>query len=211
MNHTLPARDEVHMWFCDAGRPGGRRADAIGDIALLSREEKIRCARITRPAERRGFAAARAGARRVLADLVGAAPETIDMSAGMWISAGRGLQEDAPEDEAGTGATPLVLDLVWSADAWVLGLSAGIRLCLALERVEGPASAAAARERVRRKALARLSGAEHTGAVQGAAPGGFSVHDVPTPVSAVAAVACSGRHRRTGGPSLLLREVPAVP
>ncbi|MEU1819483.1 hypothetical protein ABZ543_30530 [Streptomyces roseifaciens] len=209
MHRTLPVRDEVHVWFCDAGRPGGRHADAIGDIALLSREEKIRCARITRPAERRGFAAARAGARRVLADLVGAAPETIDMSAGMWMSAGRGLREDAPEDGAGAGATPLVLDLVWSADAWVLGLSAGIRLCLALERAEGPAAAAAARERVRRKALARLSGAERATAVQGAS-GNFSVHDVPTPVSAVAAVACSGRHRRTGGPSLLLREVPVV-
>ncbi|MFC5145380.1 hypothetical protein [Streptomyces aureoversilis] len=209
MNRTLPARGEVHVWFCDAGRPGGRDADAIGDIALLSREEKIRCARIPRPAERRGFAAARAGARRVLADLVGAAPETIDLSAGMWTSAGRRPWGEVPALHAGPCATPLVLDLVWSADAWVLGLSAGVRLCLALERVEGQACAASARERVRRKALARLSGAERTTAPQEVS-GNFWVHDVPTPASAVAAVACSGRHRRAGGPALLLREVPVV-
>ncbi|MGK5729380.1 hypothetical protein [Streptomyces sp. URMC 124] len=198
MNRTLPARDEVHVWFCDAHRSGGRRADAIGDIALLSREEKIRCARLARPAERRGFAAARAGARRVLADLVGAAPETIDMSVGTSAGMFAGLP------------TPLALDLVWSADAWALGLSTGVRLCLALELAEGPAAAAFARARVRRKALARLSGAACTmGAGMQRASGAFSVHDVPTPGFAVAAVACSGRHRRTGGPSLLLREMPA--
>ncbi|GGX91940.1 hypothetical protein [Streptomyces hiroshimensis] len=186
MNRTLPTSGEVHVWFGDSHH--APHADAVGDISLLSREEKIRCARITHLAERRGFAAARAGARRILADLLGAAPETIDLA---------------------SPPPPLALDLVWSAHGWLFALARDARIAVALAQVEDPASEVAARARVRRKALARIAEAE-SGTAPQRSSGNFSVHDVPTPGAAIAAVACSGRHRRTGPVSLLLREVPVV-
>ncbi|MFF7726164.1 hypothetical protein [Streptomyces sp. NPDC008001] len=198
MNRTLPTSGEVHVWCGDS-----HRTDALGDISLLSREEKIRCARIAGPAERRGFAAARAGARRILADLAGGVP------AGVGLPLGPGREKHCVVITEGTRATPLALDLVWSAEGWLLGLALDARIRLAL----GPAGDATAgprlRQQVRQKALDRLAGAESTVAPSRSS-GNFSVHDVPMPGAAIAAVACSGRHRRSGPVSLVLREVPVV-
>lgn len=122
---ALPARGEVHVWFgeCD-------HSDSTGDLSLLSREEKIRCARMSCVNDRRAYASARAGARRVLAGYFRVSPLRIGISPVTRTSASR-----LTVDVMGV-VYPVVVDIAQSQDRWLFGVTTDHPIGLALEHVQ---------------------------------------------------------------------------
>ena len=127
MTRELPAPGETHVWF---HRNIGN--DHVANLSQLSRGEKVWCARISYPELRVGFAAARAGLRYVLADYLGVAPCTVNLQPEL------AQVRDAPIIIEGPGTELIELDLAWSPDMWLLGVTLGAQLGVAFEQVRTP-------------------------------------------------------------------------
>ncbi|MCX4527040.1 MULTISPECIES: hypothetical protein [unclassified Streptomyces] len=151
---TPPAPDAVHVWY---GVGGGEHTARRADVALLGREEKLRGARIARDEERVWFFAARAGARRALAEHLRVPPERIGLR---WDPASdfRAARLTGAPDTPGTGAP--VVAVAHHGHRWLLALAPYGPLALAVG-APGPPSDAAARLRAVVRRTAATARAPH--------------------------------------------------
>lgn len=121
------------MWFGD-----GDTAEPNRDLELLSADERARCARYSYRLDRSRFAAARAGARRVLARYVGGEPAQVRFDRAeadvLGDPADRGDHRHRPLVVAVRG-TPLYLSVARSEGLWLLGLAVDERIGVDVEHV----------------------------------------------------------------------------
>ncbi|MEU2063698.1 hypothetical protein [Streptomyces sp. NPDC013455] len=189
---------EVHVWYGRVGATG-----VLEDLTLLSREEKLRCARIADPLRRRRVIGLHADARRILSRYVPIAPEHLHL---VWDTDGNrsarllGCSERA-RCPAGAVvpclAEPLIVATALCAHRWAIASATHGPLALAmaappppgpLPRVPRPADSEIPdrlRDRVRLEAAVRASG--HPLPVGPAA----AVYDLPSHGTALTALACA--------------------
>lgn len=117
--------DEVHVWHGLAGEiePGQEPRDA--DLALLSGQERARCQRFVRPADRVRFAATHAGVRRSLAGYLGVHPAEIQFGRAPCCRCGQAEHGPPRIDWPGTDIT---FNQSGSGSYWLLAISRGRRV-----------------------------------------------------------------------------------
>jgi 4'-phosphopantetheinyl transferase len=117
---------EVHAWH---GRIR-ERSDAPGepresDLVLLSADERARCGRFVRPADRARFAATHAAARRVLARYLAAGPAEVRLGRTPCCQCGS-AEHGAPRID--WPPADITFNLSRSGDHWLLAVTRGRRV-----------------------------------------------------------------------------------
>ncbi|GAA2816367.1 4'-phosphopantetheinyl transferase superfamily protein [Kitasatospora paracochleata] len=111
---SLPPRGEAHVWHGH-----GHGGDPDRDLALLSAEERRHCARLSLAADRCGFAAAWAHARRIVGGYLDQDPAALRIE-----------RPDTPgvrqPTRVGTdGGAPVFIGLTRAGRHWLLALAVG--------------------------------------------------------------------------------------
>lgn len=126
---SLPPRGEAHVWHGH-----GHGGDPDRDLALLSAEERRHCARLSLAADRCGFAAAWAHARRIVGGYLDQDPAALRIE-----------RPDTPgvrqPTRVGTdGGAPVFIGLTRAGRHWLLALAVGDPVGVDLNRSGRPTS-----------------------------------------------------------------------
>lgn len=114
---------EVHAWHgCTGARSNTPGEPRESDRAILSADERARCGRFVRPADRVRFAAAHAAARRVLARYLAAGPAELRFGRTPCCQCGSAEHGPPRIDWPPTGITG---NLSRSGDHWLLAVTRG--------------------------------------------------------------------------------------
>ena len=129
--HSALLGAQVHVWHGDAGaaaEPGGEPGAA--DLAILSGQERARCQRFVRQADRVRFAAGHAGARRLLAGYLDVAPAAIRLGRAPCCRCGS-AEHGPPRID--WPRTDITFNQSGSGDHWLLAISRGRRVGVDIE------------------------------------------------------------------------------